>query len=182
MIEVIKTEIPDVLIIKPSIFQDYRGLFWETYNKELFEQYGIHTEFKQDNQSVSRKDVLRGLHFQRAPFEQGKLIRVVSGSVLDVAVDIRPDSSSFGKHIFVNISSDNNLMLWIPSGFAHGFLALEENTILTYKCTNIYKKEFETSILWNDPELGINWGITHPIISEKDMNAYSFRSYITNYL
>lgn len=168
---VIETQIPGLLEIMPKVFGDHRGYFYESYNKEAFQNFGIHHEFVQDNQSLSSKGVLRGLHFQNPPFAQGKLVRVIQGSVLDVVVDIRKNSPTYGKHHKVLLSGENKLMFWIPPGFAHGFVTLEDETIFSYKCTNVYNKESEGSVLWNDPALGIDWGIEDPQLSAKDEEA-----------
>jgi dTDP-4-dehydrorhamnose 3,5-epimerase len=173
----LKNTIEGLLIIKPRVFEDERGHFYESYKKELFENNGIPFEFIQDNQSLSQKDVLRGLHFQNPPFAQGKLIRVIRGSALDVAVDIRKNSPTYGKYSSIVLSEVNKLMYWVPSGFAHGFLTLEDNTILQYKCTALYNKESEGSLLWNDPNLKINWGINHPLLSDKDIVAPTFAGF-----
>jgi dTDP-4-dehydrorhamnose 3,5-epimerase len=169
--EIIKSEIPDVLIIKPDVFQDERGYFFESFNEEKFREQGIDAHFVQDNESKSQKGVLRGLHFQRPPYAQGKLVRVMKGSVLDVAVDLRHNSAWFGKSVSIVLSESNKWMYWIPEGFAHGFLTLEENTVFFYKCTHLYHKAAEGSIRWNDPDLNINWGPSNPILSEKDQHA-----------
>jgi len=169
--EIIKSEIPDVLIIKPDIFQDERGYFFESYNETKFREYGIDAHFVQDNESKSQKGVLRGLHFQRPPYAQGKLVRVMKGSVLDVAVDLRHNSPWFGKSVSIVLSESNKWMYWIPEGFAHGFLTLEDNTVFFYKCTHLYQKSAEGSIRWNDPDLNIDWGSANPVLSEKDLNA-----------
>jgi dTDP-4-dehydrorhamnose 3,5-epimerase len=169
--EIIKSEIPDVLIIKPDVFQDERGYFFESFNAEKFREYGIDAYFVQDNESKSEKGVLRGLHFQGPPYAQGKLVRVMKGSVLDVAVDLRHDSAYFGRSVSIILSESNKWMYWIPEGFAHGFITLEDNTVFFYKCTNFYDKASEGSIRWNDPDLNIDWGNEHPILSEKDQNA-----------
>jgi dTDP-4-dehydrorhamnose 3,5-epimerase len=170
--EIIKSEIPDVLIIKPDVFQDERGYFFESFNEEKFRKNGIDAHFVQDNESKSQKGVLRGLHFQRPPFAQGKLVRVMKGSVLDVAVDLRHDSPWFGKSVSIVLSESNKWMYWIPEGFAHGFLTLEDNTVFFYKCTNFYSKSAEGSIRWNDPDLNIDWGGNlNPKLSDKDLNA-----------
>lgn len=166
--EIISTEIRDLLIIKPDVFADDRGYFFESYNKEKFAEKGIVTSFVQDNESKSKKGVLRGLHYQRKPFSQGKLVRVIQGAVLDVAVDIRIGSPTFGNWASIELTGENKLMYWIPEGFAHGFLTLKDDTIFTYKCTGVYNKASEASIRWNDPDLAINWGITDPVLSEKD--------------
>ena len=172
--QIIATNIPDLLIIQPKVFEDPRGYFYESYNKNSFAQHNIHADFVQDNQSLSQKGVLRGLHFQAPPYEQGKLVRVISGAVLDVAVDIRKNSPTYGKFFSIVLDEKNKTMFWIPPGFAHGFLTLEDNTIFSYKCTNVYNKESEGSILWNDPAIGINWGDGSPLLSEKDKEAKLF--------
>lgn len=166
--EIIKTQIKDLLIIKPDVFYDERGYFFESYNKERLAQYGLNMNFVQDNESKSMKGVLRGLHFQRPPFAQGKLVRVVKGAVMDVAVDIRKGSPTYGKWESVVLTEENKLMFWIPEGFAHGFVCLEDNSVFTYKCTNVYNKASEGSLRWDDPELNIQWNIDAPILSEKD--------------
>ncbi|MBX9851283.1 MAG: dTDP-4-dehydrorhamnose 3,5-epimerase [Cytophagaceae bacterium] len=153
--------------ITPKIFHDERGYFLETYNDKIFRDHGLNMKFVQDNQSFSVKGVLRGLHFQRPPFAQGKLVRVMTGKVLDVAVDLRKDSPTFGKYESVILDSKKSNMLYIPEGFAHGFVALEES-IFAYKCTNLYHKESEGGINWADPSLNIDWGIRSPIVSAKD--------------
>lgn len=163
-----QTDIKEVLHIQPKVFGDDRGYFFESYHQQLFKENGINVDFVQDNQSFSQKNVLRGLHYQKPPFSQGKLVRVVSGSVLDVVVDLRVGSPTFGKHVSVVLSAELQSMLWIPAGFAHGFLTLENDTIFQYKCTKYYNKDSEATLLWNDPQLGINWQVNDPIISEKD--------------
>ena len=163
--------------IEPTVYNDSRGFFIESFNHERFkEETGDDFSFVQDNLSCSHKNVLRGLHFQVPPFAQGKLIQVVKGRVMDIAVDIRKTSKTYGKHLKVELSSHNHRQLWIPPGFAHGFLALEDDTILSYKCTNYYSKEHEMDMLWNDVDLDIDWGIDTPIISEKDQNAKKFKN------
>ena len=179
--EIIKTEIEGVLIIKPRVFEDKRGYFFESWSKATFEKQGLDINFAQDNQSFSSKGVLRGLHFQNPPFAQGKLVRVIQGSVLDVSVDIRKNSSTYGKHVSVILSGENKTMFWIPPGFAHGFSTLENNTIVSYKCSGVYNKQSEDSLLWNDSDLDIDWQIENPIISEKDQNAKSFSNFNTQF-
>lgn len=166
--KIIESSIPDVKIVVPDVYKDSRGSFFESYNKNSFEKLDIKEIFVQDNQSESSKDVLRGLHFQKPPFDQGKLVRVVSGAVMDVVVDIRSGSPTFGKYFSCELNTDNKYMLWVPTGFAHGFVTLAENTIFVYKCTNFYNKASESGIRWDDPELAINWGISKPLVSEKD--------------
>ena len=175
--ELIKTSIDGLLIIKPDVFKDERGYFFESYNKERFAKAGLMMDFVQDNESKSSKGVLRGLHFQKPPYAQGKLVRVVKGSVMDVAVDLRKDSPTYGKWESVILSEDNKLQFWIPEGFAHGFVTLEDETVFNYKCTNIYNKESEGSILWNDPDININWNIDNPILSEKDKISPLFKNF-----
>ena len=178
-IEIIKTKIPDLFIIKPRVFEDHRGYFYESYNHEAFQKAGIEEHFVQDNESKSTKGVLRGLHLQRPPHAQGKLVRVVQGSVLDVAVDLRKSSPTFGQWESIELTEKNKLMYWIPAGFAHGFVTLEDNTIFSYKCTSLYDKESEACILWNDPSLKIDWKTEHPILSDKDKAGIPFRDFIS---
>ena len=177
--EVIKTSLEGLILLKPAIFSDTRGYFFESYQKERFHQAGIDADFVQDNESMSAKDVLRGLHFQKPPFEQAKLVRVVHGSVLDVAVDIRKKSPTYGKYEAVILSAENKLMLWIPEGFAHGYLSLEDNTIFQYKCSQYYNKESECSIIWNDLDLNVQWGIDAPLVSDKDLQGLRFRELVS---
>ncbi|MFL2569107.1 MAG: dTDP-4-dehydrorhamnose 3,5-epimerase [Flavobacteriales bacterium] len=172
-----KTTIEGLFIIKPRIFSDERGYFYESYNKAFFEKNDLDLDFIQDNQSLSHKGVLRGLHFQAPPFAQGKLVRVIRGSVLDVAVDIRSHSPTYGKYESVLLSGENKTQLWIPAGFAHGFVTLEDNTIFSYKCTGPYSKESEGALLWNDLQLNIDWNIEQPIVSSKDQEAELFKHF-----
>ena len=166
----IETNIKDLFIIQPKVWEDERGYFFESYSQKLLQDAGIEADFVQDNQSLSQKGALRGLHFQAPPFAQGKLVRVIQGKVLDVAVDLRKNSPTFGKHMSIELSAENHSMFWIPPGFAHGFLTLEDKTIFTYKVSNLYDKASEDGILWNDPDLNIDWKIdAHEVIlSEKD--------------
>ena len=173
--QLIPTPISDLFVIQPRVFEDARGYFYESYNSEIFKQYNINADFVQDNQSLSQKNVLRGLHFQNPPYAQGKLVRVIAGSVLDVVVDIRKNSPTYGKSFSLVLDEKNKTMLWIPPGFAHGFLTLEDNTIFSYKCTNLYNKASEDSIRWNDPDLAIDWGTTTPLLSGKDKEANFFK-------
>ena len=179
--EIIKTKINGLVIINPRVFEDERGYFFESWSKEAFKNNGIEIDFVQDNQSFSSKEVLRGLHFQNPPFSQGKLVRVIQGSVLDVAVDIRKDSPTYGEHVSVLLSGENKTMFWIPPGFAHGFSTLEDNTIFSYKCSGIYNKESEGSLMWNDSDLKIDWQIENAIISEKDQNSDHFKNFKTQF-
>ncbi|EBE3719594.1 dTDP-4-dehydrorhamnose 3,5-epimerase [Salmonella enterica subsp. diarizonae] len=167
---IIKTEIPEVLIFEPKVFSDERGFFMESFNQKIFDEaVGRKVEFVQDNHSKSTKGVLRGLHYQIEPYAQGKLVRCVVGEVFDVAVDIRKDSETFGKWIGVNLSSENKRQLWIPEGFAHGFLVLSEEAEFLYKTTNFYNPRSDRGVAWNDPDIGINWPlINNPLLSDKD--------------
>ena len=171
--------IEGLLVIKPDVFEDQRGYFFESYNEEKFRQLGIDMKFLQDNESKSGKGVLRGLHFQVPPYEQGKLVRVIKGAVLDVAVDLRKSAPTYGQWASIELSEKNKWMYWIPAGFAHGFLTLEENTIFFYKCTQVYHKESERGIFWNDTDLRIQWGKDQPLISEKDKTAGKFKEFIS---
>ncbi|EFA44602.1 dTDP-4-dehydrorhamnose 3,5-epimerase [Hallella bergensis DSM 17361] len=168
--EIITTSIEGVVIIEPKIFKDDRGYFYESWNQKEFDEKVRPIRFVQDNQSKSSYGVLRGLHFQRGTHSQSKLVRVVSGSVLDVAVDIRKGSPTFGQHVAVELTGDNHRQFFIPRGFAHGFSVLSETAIFQYKCDNLYCKESEGAIAWNDPALGIDWRIPADkvILSEKD--------------
>ncbi len=169
--EVRELKIKGLYLIKPRIYTDVRGSFFESYNQAEFDANIGKQVFVQDNQSISAKNVLRGLHFQKNDFAQAKLIRVVKGAAIDVAVDIRKNSSSFGKYFKVELTEDNNYQFYIPTGFAHGFLSLEENTILQYKCSAFYSSNHDAAIRWDDPDINIEWGIQNPILSEKDKNA-----------
>lgn len=174
---IIETPIKDLLIIEPKIWRDDRGYFFESYNKKAFTDAGIIADFVQDNQSFSQKGALRGLHTQANPFAQGKLVRVIQGRVLDVAVDIRKASPTYGQHFSVELSGDNFKMFWVPPGFLHGFVTLEDKTIFNYKVTSLYDKESEVGVIWNDPDLNINWGIDEKeaILSPKDLKLPSFK-------
>lgn len=174
--KVIKTDIPDVLIFEPKVFGDERGFFMESFNQKVFEEaVGRKVEFVQDNHSKSSKGVLRGLHYQLAPYAQGKLVRCIAGEVFDVAVDIRKDSITFGKWIGVTLSAENKKQLWIPEGFAHGFYVLSDTAEFVYKTTNYYSHSHERGILWDDKDLNIVWPNERNIIlSIKDQNANKF--------
>ncbi len=163
----------ELLVITPKIFTDKRGYFMETYNQKQINEI-CDTNFVQDNESLSHKGVLRGLHFQRPPFAQAKLLRVITGSILDIAVDLRKESPTYGKYFSHVISDKNKKQLFIPIGFAHGFLSLENNTIVNYKCSEFYNKESEDSLVWNDKDLSIAWGLENPVLADKDMNAKNF--------
>src|SRR6478609_3927815 len=168
-----------VIEYTPKKFGDSRGWFMESYNRQALEDIGINATFVQDNQSLSGKNVLRGLHFQKPPFGQAKLVRVLSGRALDVVVDIRNDSPTYGQHLTVILDAEKSNQLFIPIGFAHGFLTLEDNTTFFYKCSDYYNKESEGGLLWNDPALGINWNVTDPIVSEKDQILPGITDFIT---
>jgi dTDP-4-dehydrorhamnose 3,5-epimerase len=177
--KIIKTSIEGLLIIEPRIFNDDRGYFYESYNKSKFTEAGIAVDFVQDNQSFSHKGAVRGLHGQADPFAQGKLVRVINGSVLDVAVDIRKGSPTYGEHFSIELSADNKRMFWIPAGFLHGFATLEDNTIFTYKVNNYYDKASEIGVIWNDPTLAIDWSLAPAdvLLSPKDELLPDFKSF-----
>lgn len=177
--EIIKTRLKDLVILKPRIFSDERGYFFESYNQKLFEGAGLHLNFVQDNQSLSQQGVLRGLHFQNQPHAQGKLVRVITGAVYDVAVDIRKDSPTYGEWFGVELTEDNKWMMYVPEGFAHGFLTLKNNTVFSYKCTNFYNKESEDCILWNDRDLNIEWKVKDPLLSAKDLEGKLFKNFVS---
>ncbi|MCT4579975.1 MAG: dTDP-4-dehydrorhamnose 3,5-epimerase [Flavobacteriales bacterium] len=177
-----KTSIDGVIILTPNVFGDDRGYFFESFNQQQFEKaIGRQVQFVQDNQSKSQKGVLRGLHFQNPPYAQGKLVRVLAGSVLDVAVDIRKDSPTYGQHLTFHLDSLANKMVWLPEGIAHGFVALEDDTVFFYKCTNYYNKGSEGCILWNDSDLNINWNTAEPILSDKDKVGQPFQTFKSNF-
>jgi dTDP-4-dehydrorhamnose 3,5-epimerase len=159
--------LPNLLLIEPKVFEDHRGHFFESYRQDALIDYGNPT-FVQDNQSLSHAGILRGLHFQREPHAQGKFVRVITGAVLDVALDIRKSSPTYGQFVAEKLTAANKRMLYIPPGFAHGFLTLEDNTIFTYKCTDYYAPASEGGVLWNSPSLNIPWGVEHPVLSAKD--------------
>ncbi|MDD9224724.1 dTDP-4-dehydrorhamnose 3,5-epimerase [Aeromonas hydrophila] len=175
---VIKTAIPDVLIFEPKVFGDERGFFFESFNHKLFEEaVGYPVSFVQDNHSKSSKGVLRGLHYQLPPHAQGKLVRCVAGEVFDVAVDIRKSSPTFGQWVGVHLSGENKRQLWIPEGFAHGFITLTEIAEFLYKTTNYYAPQSESSICWDDPQVGIEWPLEGEVsLSQKDKGAVKFIS------
>ena len=168
--EVIKTEIEGVVIIEPRIFKDDRGYFYESFSQREFEEKVCRTTFVQDNQSKSSYGVLRGLHFQKPPYCQSKLVRCIKGAVLDVAVDIRKGSLTFGKYVAVELTEDNHRQFFVPRGFAHGFAVLSDEAVFQYKCDNFYNKESEGSVAWNDPQLAIDWRIPADkvLLSDKD--------------
>ncbi len=170
------TLIADILLLEPKVYYDERGYFMESFNEREFEALQK-VKFVQDNESMSKKDVLRGLHFQRPPHAQAKLVRVICGSVFDVAVDLRLSSPTYGNYFGHVLSDKNKLQLYIPAGFAHGFLSLEDNTIVNYKCSDYYYKDAEDSILWNDVQLGIDWAVTNPVLALKDQSAQKFSAF-----
>jgi dTDP-4-dehydrorhamnose 3,5-epimerase len=174
--EIRKTTIDGLLEIFPTIIQDNRGWFLESYNKEKFRNLNLNFEFVQDNLSYSKAGVLRGIHFQKSPFEQGKLVKVIKGEVLDVAVDLRPKSPTFGSYEKVILTAEKQNMFFIPEGFGHGFYAIED-TFLFYKCTKTYHAQYDDGIAFDDPDLDIDWNVDAPVISDKDKNLQSFETY-----
>jgi dTDP-4-dehydrorhamnose 3,5-epimerase len=181
-LELQKTPLKDCFILKPNVFRDQRGLFYETYNKKVFKKTtGLDLDFVQDNQSISSYGVLRGLHFQTGKMAQAKLVRVVKGKVLDIVVDVRRDSETFGKSFSVILDDVENLQLFVPKGFAHGFITLSEKSIFSYKCDNYYDKTSESGIIYNDATLRLDWHLPKEdfIISEKDLELPGFKEAIT---
>ncbi len=179
--KVIKTKLSGCFVIKPIVFDDGRGSFFESFNQHVFEEKtGIKTSFVQDNQSVSQRGVLRGLHIQKGEFGQAKLVRVIKGKVLDVAVDVRKNSKTFGEHFSIELSEENNKQLFIPRGFLHGFSVLENNTIFAYKCDNYYNKAAEDGVIYNDIDLNIDWKLPQKeiILSEKDIKLKTFKKFV----
>jgi dTDP-4-dehydrorhamnose 3,5-epimerase len=170
-----KLEIPDVILIKPKVFEDERGFFMETYKKGEFEKVGIAGEFVQDNHSKSKYGVLRGLHFQKQPYAQAKIVRCVRGEIYDVAVDLRENSQTFGKYVSVNLSEENTYQLYIPRGFAHGFLVLSDAAEIFYKADSIYAPNYEGGLIWNDPDVNIPWPSDNPNLSQKDQKLPRLR-------
>jgi len=179
-VNIISTKIEGVYLIKPKIFNDDRGSFFESFNMKVFQkETNQKINFVQDNQSVSSKNILKGLHFQKPPHAQEKLVRVIKGSVLDLVVDLRKKSKTYGEYILEELSEYNNHQLFISKGMAHGFLTLEDNTIFTYKCSEFYCKDAEDSIIWNDNSIGIKWPGSKPLLSKKDQNAKKFSSFVS---
>ncbi|WP_158797286.1 dTDP-4-dehydrorhamnose 3,5-epimerase [Pedobacter sp. L105] len=178
-----ETPIADLFVIEPKVWKDNRGYFYESFSARVFTEAGISANFVQDNQSFSQKGTLRGLHAQKAPFAQGKLVRVIQGKVLDIAVDARKDSPTYGQHFSVELSGDNHKQLWVPPGFLHGFLTLEDDTIFTYKVTNYYDKDSEVGVIWNDADLNIDWNgdLTKEdlLLSDKDLILPSFKDFVS---
>jgi dTDP-4-dehydrorhamnose 3,5-epimerase len=179
----IPTPIADLFILEPKVWKDNRGYFYESFSGRAFTEAGIRADFVQDNQSFSQKGTLRGLHAQKDPFAQGKLVRVIQGKVLDVAVDIRKESPTYGQHFSIELSGENHKQLWVPPGFLHGFLTLEDDTIFTYKVTSYYDKESEIGVIWNDPDLHINWiaDISEEdlVLSDKDLVLPAFKDFVS---
>lgn len=177
---IIETPIKDLFVFEPKIWKDSRGYFYESFSQRAFDQANIDVKFVQDNQSFSQRGTLRGLHAQAYPFTQGKLVRVIQGKVVDVAVDIRKDSPTYGQHFAVELSGENHKQLWVPPGFLHGFLTLEDNTIFTYKVTNYYDKDSEIGVMWNDSTLNIDWAAyldpSEFLLSDKDLVLSDFSS------
>ena len=171
------TKLEGVLLIEPKVFRDSRGFFLESYSRDLYREHGIEPEFVQDNHSRSVKGTLRGLHFQTDP-GQAKLLRVCRGSIFDVAVDIRPESSTFGEWVGYELSEENMRMLYVPIGFAHGFLVTSEVADVNYKCSWFYVPETEAGIMWNDPDVGVEWPVENPILSDRDLNNPTLREYL----
>ena len=168
------TPIKGLMLIEPAVFEDTRGYFFESYRHDILIKHGFLSSFIQDNESKSQRGVLRGLHFQNPPHAQAKLVRVVKGGILDVAVDIRRNSKTYGQYFSVDLNDENKSMLLIPEGFAHGFVTLEDETIVNYKCSTTYNKEAEQTLLWNDKGLAIKWEFDNPILSDKDMKGEPF--------
>jgi len=175
-LKVSKTKITGLLIIEPDVFSDDRGFFFESFSKMRYNEIGINYDFVQDNFSKSKKGTIRGLHYQIGEKAQGKLCQVIVGEVLDVAVDIRFNSPTFGKYFSLVLDSQKKLQLWIPPGFAHGFSVISDEAIFSYKCTNYYSKANERAILFNDPDLNIDWKTSNPVVSEKDLKAALFKN------
>ena len=173
--KVTQTDLKGLLIIEPDIFADDRGYFFESYNQKKYEEIGIPEIFIQDNQSYSKQNVIRGLHYQVGENAQGKLVRVVSGKILDVAVDIRFGSPTFGKYIAIDLSAEDFRQFWIPAGFAHGFSVLSDEAIVCYQCTNLYSQKNERGIIFNDPDLNIDWKIENPKVSDRDKQHISLK-------
>jgi len=178
MMDVVATGLEGLKVLRPRIFGDDRGHFLESFNEQRFKELtGADVHFVQDNESSSRAGVLRGLHFQLEPHAQGKLVHVGRGAVLDVALDLRPGSPTLGKHFSIRLDAAKREMLWIPAGFGHGFVALEDHTLFLYKCTNYYQPSAERTIRWDDPELAIDWGVSSPLVSPKDASGMTYREY-----
>jgi dTDP-4-dehydrorhamnose 3,5-epimerase len=178
---IVETGFEGLLVIESRVYHDSRGYFFEGYNKNTLAKKGLDITVAQTNISKSEANVVRGLHFQNPPFAQGKLIRVLKGAVLDVVVDIRKESSTYGKYYSLELTEENCKALWVPEGFAHGFKTLEDETLFYYDCTKVYNKDFEGSVLWNDPSLNIDWDIADPILSPKDENGQLFENFVSQF-
>jgi dTDP-4-dehydrorhamnose 3,5-epimerase len=174
-----KTAIEGPVILEPDVFGDARGYFLEAYNEKAFREIGLDLHFVQDNLSYSRRGILRGLHFQAPPSDQGKLVTVLKGEALDVAVDIRKASATYGQHVMVHLSEANHKFFYVPPGFAHGFLVTSEECYFSYKCTNGYDRSSEGGLMWNDPALNIDWQTVAPLISEKDSHYLPFTQFVS---
>ena len=172
----LKLNITDVILVESVSYIDLRGYFQEIFKSSSFNENGIEFRFSQDNLSFSKRGTLRGLHFQKHPYEQGKFVSAITGSIFDVAVDLRINSDTFGKYVYANLSEENHRSLWIPPGFGHGFMALEDSHVM-YKVTNEYNKDYDSGIVWNDPNVGIAWPDIKPIISDKDRKLITFKRY-----
>jgi dTDP-4-dehydrorhamnose 3,5-epimerase len=170
-----ETGLKGVLILKPDVYSDERGYFFESYNEKIFTEFGIASNFVQDNISKSRKNTIRGLHYQVGEYAQGKLCEVLFGRVLDVAVDIRKGSPTYGKYTAAELSDENHYLIWIPEGFAHGFAVLSAEALFHYKCTQFYSKPHERALNYADPQLAIDWRVANPIVSDKDRSAKFFK-------
>ena len=177
--EITETFLKGLFVIKPKVFEDARGYFFESYNANQFAASGLNLNFVQDNQSLSQQGVLRGLHFQNNPHAQGKLVRVITGAVLDVALDIRKNSPTYGQWFSLELTEQNKWMMYIPEGFAHGFATLRDNTVFSYKCTQFYNKASEDCIIWNDKDLAIDWQVKNPLLSDKDLMGKAFKDYVS---
>ncbi|MEQ7798583.1 dTDP-4-dehydrorhamnose 3,5-epimerase [Pedobacter sp. ASV1-7] len=179
--QITKTPLDGLLIIEPKVWKDNRGYFYESYSAKLYAEAGIDVTFVQDNQSFSQRGALRGLHAQSMPYEQGKLVRVLQGAVLDVAIDIRKESPTYGQHFDIELSAENHKQLWVPPGFLHGFLTLEDQTIFTYKVSNYYDKNSEIGVMWDDSDLNIQWTKYMPesefLLSDKDLALDKFKDF-----
>lgn len=175
-------DIEGLILIEPKVFKDDRGYFFESFNEKTYGEILGNVRFVQDNISESKKNVLRGLHFQTPPHPQGKLVSVIKGRVLDVALDLRTSSSTYGKYQVIELSEKDTFQFWIPPGFAHGFLALEDDTLFSYKCTDFYAPANEKTLLWNDPAIGIDWKVNNPIISDKDKLGEDFSTFVSPFI
>lgn len=177
--KITRTDINGLAVLQPDVFKDDRGYFFESFNERTLAEFGIREHWVQDNQSCSQKGVVRGLHFQKPPFAQAKLVRILQGAAIDFAVDIRHGSPTYGQYFSVLLTADNFTQFYIPAGFAHGFSALEDNTLFAYKCSNFYNKAAEGSIRFDDPDLHIDWQVENPLTSPKDLNGEAFRNFVS---